>query len=187
MTSRDALCSCGQLHLTAEGDPIRISMCHCLACQRRTGSAFAIQARFASTQVRIVGRHSDYVRTSDEGDERTFHFCPDCGATVFYTLSTVPDVVAVPIGAFCGAGLPATDRFGVRVSTASVANHDCRDGTPRLSLWCHREPQLKSGSSVSSHSRQIQSPRGFRALSAAGTIVTPQAEQIGGRSSSTPG
>lgn len=81
-------------------------MCHCLSCQRRTGSAFAIQARFASDHVRVVGRHSDYVRISDDGEERTFHFCPDCGATVFYTLATVPDVVAVPIGAFADPTFP---------------------------------------------------------------------------------
>lgn len=107
MASRNAVCSCGQLHLTAEGDPIRISMCHCLACQRRTGSAFGIQARFTSNHVRVAGRHSDYVRISDEGETRTFHFCPDCGATVFYTLATVPDVVAVPVGAFADPSFPA--------------------------------------------------------------------------------
>ena len=106
MATRDAVCSCGQLQLTAEGDPIRISMCHCLACQRRTGSAFGIQARFESTHVRVVGRYSDYVRISDEGEKRTFHFCPDCGATVFYTLATAPDVVAVPIGAFAEPAFP---------------------------------------------------------------------------------
>ncbi len=106
MATRDAVCSCGQLQLTAEGDPIRISMCHCLACQRRTGSAFGIQARFRSKHVHIVGRHRDYVRTSDEGEQRTFHFCPDCGATVFYTLSAAPDVVAVPIGAFAEPAFP---------------------------------------------------------------------------------
>jgi hypothetical protein len=49
------------------------------------------------------------------------------------------------------------------------------------------EPQAISGSLVSSHSRQIQSPaRSSRALREAGTIVTPQVAQIGGRSSSTP-
>jgi hypothetical protein len=108
MTStREAVCNCGQLRLTADGDPIRISMCHCLACQRRTGSAFGIQARFTADQVRVVGRHSEYSRTSDEGEEgRTFHFCPDCGATVFYKLSTAPDVFAVPIGAFAEPGFP---------------------------------------------------------------------------------
>src|SRR5205823_12515624 len=98
MPTRDAACSCGQLRLAAEGDPIRISMCHCLACQRRTGSAFGIQARFASERVHVVGRYSDYVRTPDEGDKHlTFHFCPDCGATVFFTGSDAPDVIAVPV------------------------------------------------------------------------------------------
>ena len=48
------------------------------------------------------------------------------------------------------------------------------------------EPQVMFGSLVSSHSRQIQSPARFSsALSEAGTIVTPQVGQIGGRSSST--
>jgi hypothetical protein len=47
------------------------------------------------------------------------------------------------------------------------------------------QSQVTSGSSVSSHSRQIQSPAGApRALSAAGTIVTPHAGHMGGRSSS---
>jgi hypothetical protein len=106
MATRDAACSCGQLRVTAEGDPIRISMCHCLACQRRTGSAFGLQARFASDRVQVAGRFADYVRTSDEGEERTFHFCPDCGATVFYTLAGVPNAVGIPIGAFADPTFP---------------------------------------------------------------------------------
>lgn len=106
MATRDAACSCGQLRVTAAGDPIRISMCHCLACQRRTGSAFGIQARFAADRVRVSGRYNDYVRISDDGEARTFHFCPDCGSTVFYTLETAPDVVAVAIGAFAEPGFP---------------------------------------------------------------------------------
>jgi hypothetical protein len=107
MTTRSAACSCGQLHLVAEGEPVRISMCHCLACQRRTGSAFGIQARFPAERVRIEGRSTEYVRISDSGDARTFHFCPECGATVYYRLSTVADVIAVPIGAFADPAFPS--------------------------------------------------------------------------------
>jgi hypothetical protein len=83
-------------------------MCHCLACQRRTGSAFGIQARFTSDQVQVVGSYNDYARTSDEDDRRVhvFHFCPDCGATVFYTEPTEPDVIAVPVGAFADPSFP---------------------------------------------------------------------------------
>jgi hypothetical protein len=106
MITRPAACSCGQLHLVAEGEPIRISMCHCLACQRRTGSAFGIQARFPRDRVTIEGRSTEYVRISDSGDTRTFHFCPECGATVYYRLSTLPDVIAVPIGAFADPVFP---------------------------------------------------------------------------------
>ena len=107
MTTRRASCSCGQLHLDAEGEPIRISMCHCLACQRRTGSAFGIQARFPREKVAIAGRSTRYVRTGDSGSHASFHFCPDCGATVHYELEGVPDAIAVPVGAFADPGFPA--------------------------------------------------------------------------------
>jgi hypothetical protein len=85
MQRREAACSCGQLRVTTEGDPGSVSMCHCLACQRRTGSAFGLQARWPNDRIEVSGRYAEYVRVSDEGAERTFRFCPDCGATVFWT------------------------------------------------------------------------------------------------------
>ncbi len=97
---REAICSCGQLKLIAEAEPVRTSICHCLACQRRTGSAFGLQARFPRARVHVQGRSTEFVRCSDEGETRTFHFCPECGATVYYTLGSAPEVVAVPVGAF---------------------------------------------------------------------------------------
>lgn len=107
---REATCSCGQLRVTVEGDPVRISMCHCLECQRSTGAPFAFQARWPKEQVRVEGRYSDYTRVSDEGEERTFHFCPDCGSTVFYE----PDHehIAVRVGNFADPSFPPP-RFSV--------------------------------------------------------------------------
>jgi hypothetical protein len=104
MATREAVCSCGQLRVTVEGDPVRISMCHCLACQRRTGSAFGIQARWPVASARISGESSEYVRVSDEGDEHQFHFCPGCGATVYYF--TDPEHVAIPVGALADPEFP---------------------------------------------------------------------------------
>jgi hypothetical protein len=104
---REATCSCGQLCLVTEGEPVRISMCHCLACQRRTGSVFAAQARFPADRVEIAGRASEYVRFSDEdGESRSFHFCPVCGATVYYTTGDSADLIAIPIGAFADPTFP---------------------------------------------------------------------------------
>jgi hypothetical protein len=68
MTTRRASCTCGKLRLAAEGEPIRISMCHCLDCQKRTGSVFGVQARFPEDRVRIDGPSTQFVRTADSGN-----------------------------------------------------------------------------------------------------------------------
>ena len=108
MSTRHAACSCEQLRVTVEGDPVRVSICHCLACQRRTGSVFGAQARFGADRVTADGASRQYTRVSDEGGRRaTFHFCPDCGATVYYTTEDNPGVVAVPVGAFADPSFPA--------------------------------------------------------------------------------
>jgi hypothetical protein len=113
MQRREASCSCGQLRVTVEGDPVRVSICHCLACQRRTGSAFGYQARFPATQVEISGTSRAYVRISDAGETRTFSFCPECGGTVCWVPGDAPDLIAVAAGGFADPGFP----------------------TPRVSVW----------------------------------------------------
>jgi hypothetical protein len=65
-----------------------------------------MQARWPADRVSVQGRHTEYVRVSDDGEKRMFHFCPDCGSTVFYTLDSPPDVIAVPIGAFADPSFP---------------------------------------------------------------------------------
>jgi hypothetical protein len=105
MATRRASCSCGQLTVEVKGDPVRVSICHCLACQRRTGSAFGMQARWPREQVRIEGDATEYVRISDEGEERSSFFCPHCGATVYYW--TDPEHIAVPVGAFADPNFSA--------------------------------------------------------------------------------
>jgi hypothetical protein len=104
---RRAACSCGALSVEVEGDPLRISVCHCYACQQRTGSAFAVQARFPREGTRISGPSTAYVRTGDSGGHATFHFCPTCGATVYYEPAAIPDVIAIPVGAFADSTFPA--------------------------------------------------------------------------------
>jgi hypothetical protein len=108
MDEREAACHCGQLRLEVSGDPVHVSICHCLACQRRTGCAFGMQAAFRGDQVRVAGRHSDFTRISDEADQRrhTFHFCPECGSQVFYTEPDAPDLVVVSVGSFADPSFP---------------------------------------------------------------------------------
>jgi hypothetical protein len=114
MATREATCHCGQLRVEVAGDPFVVSICHCLACQRRTGSAFGMQAGFSKDQVEVAGRFDDYTRVSDEADrkEHVFHFCPDCGSTVFYTEPDEPDVTVVMVGSFADPTFPPPTEAG---------------------------------------------------------------------------
>ena len=105
-TTRTASCSCGQLTAVVSAEPIRVSICHCLACQRRSGSVFAAQARFRRDAVAIRGRSSTHVRVGDSGGRATFHFCPDCGATVHYSNAGCEEFVVIPVGAFADPAFP---------------------------------------------------------------------------------
>ncbi len=103
---RIASCSCGQLQVRVSGEPLRVSVCHCLACQRRTGSVFGAQARFHRDAVVISGTGREFMRTGDEGTRAIFKFCPECGSTVYYTFDGVSDAIAIPVGAFADPLFP---------------------------------------------------------------------------------
>ena len=106
MTTRNATCSCGQLRVTCRGEPVRISICHCLACQQRTGSVFGTQARFPRDNVAIAGHSTTFERVGDSGGKAIFHFCPTCGSTVYWELVTAPDLIAVAVGNFADPHFP---------------------------------------------------------------------------------
>src|SRR5271166_4444454 len=79
MTTRRATCCCGQLHLTIEGEPSRISMCHCLECQRRTGAVISNQARFRREQITINGKETTWMRTAESEPSRiSMCHCLEC-------------------------------------------------------------------------------------------------------------
>lgn len=105
MSSRTASCSCGQLRIQVEGEPQVVGVCHCLACQRRTGSVFAALASF-SAPYKVFGTATEYVRVGDHGAKFIFRFCPVCGTTVFHTEDGHDESVGVAVGAFANPDFP---------------------------------------------------------------------------------
>lgn len=106
MTSRTASCACGALTASCEGEPVRVSVCHCLDCQRRSGSAFAVQARFPKDRVAIFGAYREWMRIGDEGSHARFRFCPVCSSIVFYVTDEIPDIITIPVGGFADPTFP---------------------------------------------------------------------------------
>jgi hypothetical protein len=105
---RTASCRCGQLNARVAAEPVRVSVCHCLDCQKRTGSAFSAQARWPEDQVTIEGESKIWVHFADSGNKIAHHFCPECGSTVHYSIEGKFDgLIAIPIGAFADSNFPA--------------------------------------------------------------------------------
>lgn len=103
---RIASCRCGQLRITCTGEPVRVSVCHCHDCQKRSGSAFAIQARFKPEDVEISGEERIWEAVADSGNVMEFHFCPMCGVTAYYQGRPHSDLIAVPVGTFADSNFP---------------------------------------------------------------------------------
>jgi hypothetical protein len=104
-------------------------MCHCLACQRRTGAPFGAQSRFQRGQIQIAGQSTAYTRIADSGNSVTYHFCPTCGSTVYWELSGYPGLVAVALGMFADPSYPAP-----RVSVWESMRHPWTDNIAELPM-----------------------------------------------------
>ncbi|WP_420418895.1 GFA family protein [Pacificispira sp.] len=103
---RTAACACGQLTARCTGEPVSVSLCHCLDCQRRTGSPFGIAAFFDIASVSTGGESAEFLRRGDSGFDIAFHFCPRCGGTVYWYPAAKPGYVAVAVGAFADPTFP---------------------------------------------------------------------------------
>ena len=127
---RRASCCCGRVQLTCLGEPVRISICHCFACQKRTGTAFGYQARYPRDRITdISGNATQYKRRADSGRTVTFNFCPSCGSTVYWEAENFPGLIAVAVGCFSDSDFPPP-RYSVYeahrhhwVSVPSEAEH----------------------------------------------------------------
>jgi len=87
-------CLCGDVRISARGEPYRVGLCHCLDCRKHHGALFHASAIFPEKAVTVSG---------ETGEFRGRHFCPRCGGSVF---GRSGDEVEVSLGA-----LDDIDRF----------------------------------------------------------------------------
>jgi hypothetical protein len=106
MADRLAQCACGALTATAQGDPDAVVMCHCDACQRRSGSPFGVAGYWPSKRIKIAGAYNSYRRLAESGRGLTNHFCPTCGVTLFFVPENKVDTLGIPVGAFADPNFP---------------------------------------------------------------------------------
>ena len=103
-----ATCACGNASIVVNAAPSMHGVCHCENCKRRTGSAFGISAYFdRSAVVETRGETKAYCFTHSSGQhEQARHFCTNCGTTLFWFVSTLPDKIGIAGGCFTGQAMP---------------------------------------------------------------------------------
>ena len=103
---RTAECHCGSLRAIASGDPEWADLCHCKACQRRTGTAFHFGATYLKDRVMLEGERKIYERDGDSGYRIRFHFCPKCGSNVYWEGDSNPALCGITVGSFADPNFP---------------------------------------------------------------------------------
>lgn len=94
-------CACGTVRYQVTGEPLRIAVCHCRDCQRRTGSAFGIGCVFPKDAVTLTqGATKTFERISNAGNWVRIHFCPECGSSVTWDFEALPQARGIAGGSF---------------------------------------------------------------------------------------
>ncbi|MET0563254.1 MAG: GFA family protein [Gaiellaceae bacterium] len=77
-------CACGVVRYRLTSEPMFVHCCHCLNCQRQTGSAFVINLLIEADRVELLSGEPEPVDVSrDDGSTQRIHRCPDCQVAVY--------------------------------------------------------------------------------------------------------
>lgn len=94
-------CQCGGIRYRVSAEPVRVSLCHCLECQKQSGSAFGMSAIVAEASFTLLkGTLKKFTRSSDSGRPVDCHFCPDCGTRIYHQAQVYVGYVNVKPGTF---------------------------------------------------------------------------------------
>ena len=77
-------CACGEVRYRLTSEPMFVHCCHCLYCQRQTGSAFVINALIESDRVELLAGEPVVVDAPrDDGSAQRIFRCPTCQVALY--------------------------------------------------------------------------------------------------------
>jgi hypothetical protein len=77
-------CLCGAVRYSIDADPIadRQILCHCVDCQKHTGSAFVSGMAFPADSVVVTGEMTTFPKPGGNGEPMNRRFCTRCGSPI---------------------------------------------------------------------------------------------------------
>ena len=91
-------CHCGSICFTAEVDPSRVMVCHCMDCQVLSGAPFRAVVACPIGKFNLRGTPKSYVKVAQSGNRRAQMFCPECGTPLYATAPENATSVVIRLG-----------------------------------------------------------------------------------------
>ena len=80
----EGCCSCGEIRYRLTSEPLFTHCCHCLNCQRQTGSAFVINVLIEADRVELLAGEPQPVDVPrGDGSRQRIFRCPNCQVAVY--------------------------------------------------------------------------------------------------------
>jgi hypothetical protein len=77
-------CACGAIRYRLASPPMFVHCCHCLDCQRQTGSAFVLNALIETDRIALLaGKPEPVPVPTDSGRPHDIYRCPKCQTAVW--------------------------------------------------------------------------------------------------------
>ncbi|MFB1036821.1 MAG: GFA family protein [Sinobacterium sp.] len=109
-------CHCGEVTFEARIDPMKVRICHCIDCQKLSGTAFRTTVMSQPDGITFTkGKAKEYIKIAENGNRRAQGFCQDCGSSLYATTAEKSNRV-----------------YGIRVGTLEQRN----ELTPCFQFWC---------------------------------------------------
>ncbi|MBT9503479.1 MAG: GFA family protein [Burkholderiaceae bacterium] len=91
-------CHCGSISFTAEADPSKVVVCHCVDCQTLSGAPYRAVLPVPAVDFALTGTPKVYIKTAQSGNRRAQAFCGECGTPLYATSPDAPAVYGVRLG-----------------------------------------------------------------------------------------
>jgi hypothetical protein len=93
-------CACGEVRYRLTSRPMFIHCCHCLDCQRQTGSAFVLNALIETDRIELLsGEPRPMPVPTGSGGPHDIYRCPTCLTAMWSDYGRRPGLRFVRLGA----------------------------------------------------------------------------------------
>ena len=146
-------CLCGRVRFQTTQAPLRTLACHCIFCQRVTGSSYFAESMFPMNAVVLnAGPLSSYEHISGGSKKKVFvHFCPNCGTTISLTFERWPEIRGISRGCYDNPNAVEVSSHiwtqSAQTGTALPSGIECFTGA-RITLEGQPEPSTRHAAPV---------------------------------------